>query len=364
MIYCYSLFDEGRDQNGGGHRTAQIRDLLREAGLEWSELKESGGMNLLAKLAGLWMLRSVIGVRLPFRRRLGRQGAGYRAFRGRMGAPRHGSSVLLWESRDGAGMGAFGASLQREVPIIALPHNIESLVDDDRHNSFCEKGPARIGEEISQLAACKAVFTISWEESWLLKNSGCRALWLPYYPPKALLAELNRLRDKRASTGEFNLLFGSAENPPTLEGMREFLECYGRLRKPRQRPLIVAGHGTECLKPLAEGRDVRILGAVAPAQLDDLLMRSGCLIVHQARGAGALTRIVEALTAGIPTVVNPMAGRSVAHYEGVHTWRRAEELESLLERDLPIPPPLPRPGQQEAEFIATVLNLVGQAQVT
>jgi len=354
MVFHYSIFDESRDRNGGGHRTAQIRDLLRGAAIEGSELRETADLSVFSKLAGWWILRAAVGIKLPLRRRFGRQGAGYWAFRRHLRASRDGNDVLLWESRDGGGMGIFGAARRNKIPILALPQNLESLVDDDRHNSFGRDGPWRIGEEIAQLAKCDAVFTISWEEYWLLKNTGCKVFLLPYYPPKVLLPVLHDLRRRRSSPGAFHFLFGTAENPPTLEGMQEFLRRYVQLPKRKRRPLIVAGHGTDRLKAFADGRDVQILGRVTPAQLDGLMVQAGCLVVHQARGAGALTRIVEALVAGVPTIVNPMASRSVSQYNGVYTWRHVEELEHLLERDLPMPPVPSRPEQFEAEFIRLV----------
>ena len=122
-------------------------------------------------------------------------------------------------------------------------------------------------------------------------------------------------------------MLGTVHNPPTEAGMRDQLAILERIAATQPLAVDVAGFGTERLA--RESKTLRFLGAVSPEQLDGLLMTTRGLLLHQRSAAGAVTRIAEMLTAGIPVIGNPIACRSAIELPGVHVYGDERELAAL-----------------------------------
>jgi hypothetical protein len=96
---------------------------------------------------------------------------------------------------------------------------------------------------------------------------------------------------------------------------------------------------------------------VSERDLDALQRDARALLVHYVPAPGALTRIPEALIAGIPVVANRHAARGYETVSGVHVYDTAEELAELLAADLPAPA-MPTPPAAEGRFVRQVVNNV------
>jgi len=120
--------------------------------------------------------------------------------------------------------------------------------------------------------------------------------------------------------------------------------------------IVIAGYGTERLRMAFERIGARVVGTVSEEELDALQLDARALLVHYVPAPGALTRIPEALIAGIPVVANRHAARGFESIPGVHVYDSPEELVELLAADLPTPPAVPTPAAAEGRFVSRVLD--------
>lgn len=211
---------------------------------------------------------------------------------------------------------------------IGLPHNIESLVHSQTTDG--------LKEELDCLKECDAVFTISKEETWLLRLFGLNAHYLPYYPPKDVEVFLKGIKEKRENkhikdNKQFAIL-GSATNIPTRLGMQKIINhiascnvCFD---------LIIAGYGTENLIVPNSPR-LSLKGTLANDELENLLVSVDGIIIYQPPTTGALTRIAEMQVAGIPVFANFDACRDYHNIDGVYRYESFEDLFLCLSRFTP-----------------------------
>lgn len=246
------------------------------------------------------------------------------------------SSVLLWESTGDFFYFIPYLAEKRGKTIIALPHNLESLIPESVSLVTNKKTPDGFLKEIEVLKKCKSVFTISREEQWLLSLFGVEAFYLPYYPPKAVQQQLLRIRERRKHRQRTNcvLMLGSALNRPTQVGMQQMMDVWGAMKNAPQ--LRVAGYyTTQRLKISSD--NVIMLGELTNEQLEEEMYKADCLLINQPPTTGALTRIVEFLIAGVPVVVNESSARSYWGTDGLFVFSSCEELSLLLSEDMRLP---------------------------
>jgi glycosyltransferase involved in cell wall biosynthesis len=246
---------------------------------------------------------------------------------------------------------------------MALPHNLESLVPDECRAH--PNGATRLfREEVWHLGAAASVFCCAREEQWLLALHGVHADFLPYHPPGPVAEHCLAVRARRQSARPQRwLIMGSANYGPTYAGMAAVLEMLKSLPGGPRLPVDIAGFGSEALRPEIVGTEFRLHGAVDASVLARLLVEARAVLLHQTAGAGALTRIAEMLTAGVPVLANPIAARSVIGREGLHVYETAVELRDLLNRDLPVPPLPARPAAAERRLVAALDALVRRNSV-
>ena len=180
-----------------------------------------------------------------------------------------------------------------DVKIIALPHNIESLVLHRKSAISGRISPSWFHEELTILKSCDVIFTISLEDQWLLS------------------------------------LLGTAHNTPTADGMRAVIDYV--IEKKLQFNLIIAGYGTEDLvKEYKElPLNVKILGSVNIDDLSSLLVSCKALLVYQKNATGVLTKLQEFVLAGIPVIANNISLRSFHNINGLHNINSLEDLNNL-----------------------------------
>jgi hypothetical protein len=288
-ILMLPRFDPAPGGGGGNLRSAQIVELCADAGFP-------------AQLLG--------------------RGDGLRSLEERLVA-HTGFRVLLWE--DTAAASPVPLARKLGYAVIALPQNVETLA-----GTPASAGP--LGEEAAALALADHVVCIADEESWLLANLGLASDVLPYYPVRAKLRSLESVARRRESgiAGDAPwVVLGGANHVPTREGMRTLLRwIHPALRGGAS--FAVGGFATWELAGEFAGSGIRFAGALSDRQLEDLMAEARAILVHQDRGAGSLTRIPEALIAGVPVIANLLAARSTRGYVGVTVYESQDELLALL----------------------------------
>lgn len=244
-------------------------------------------------------------------------------------------------------------------PVIACPHNIESLVPGQSLRWLGKSKTDFLNEEIRALQYCDNVFTISEEEQWLLNLFDVSAKYLPYYPAGVVFEELNKIRTFRESTGDegFFLIVGSVSNTPTREGMQKLLKhVTSRSDSANPPEFVVTGYGTDQLAGQFSRKNVTILGYTDQNRLAGLMMGCRAVIINQGHSTGALTKIPEMLVAGIPVLSDDASARSFRRMAGVHIFTSYTDLFELMSVEHPMPPVPPRPTRYFDEFVRTVTS--------
>jgi glycosyltransferase involved in cell wall biosynthesis len=266
------------------------------------------------------------------------------------------AGVCLWETT----FDHLGPAIARHrgIPVVALPHNLESLVPAQLNQYSQDSVLKNFSHDLASFSRCDAVFTISREEQWLLNLCGCQADYLPYFPAQARAEWLLEIRRQRISAPQTNyLILGSASYPPTFQGMAELTKALGRFGRIGDQ-FVFAGYGTERLAGLGVSGNFQFLGSVTDEHLRQLLVAAKTALVYQNANAGALTRIPELILAGVPVLANEAACRSWQDLPGLCSYATFPELESLLGRELPLPPVPAPPQAAEGRLLAAIRKLL------
>ena len=355
QLICNTKFRLAPFGDGGSKRSVQIRELLKKNTIPYSD----DSFALPKKVSRIqlfkWALRSIhfIHRHYPERiRSLSRyiQLIKYYALRIPviLDKYKYQDVDFLWENTTDRNMLYLLKATGHRV--IGLPHNIESLVHNNSMEAF-EK-------EVTNLGHCDAIFTISKEETWLLRLLGLNAHYLPYYPPKdveSFLLSIRQKRELRQSTSRkvFSLL-GSATNIPTRSGMQELIDFAATKELPFD--LLIAGYGTESLKTVSHP-NITLLGTLSTEELEKMLIEIDGIIIYQPPTTGALTRIPEMVLAGIPVFANFDAARNYFGVNGITCYTSFNDLIDRL--DAPIPfchSSLIRDNSAEIEFLVYLAN--------
>jgi hypothetical protein len=113
----------------------------------------------------------------------------------------------------------------------------------------------------------------------------------------------------------------------------------------------MAGFGSEDFQSEIEAETVKVYGTVSSLELGRLLAGARALLMYQESATGVLTRIPEALLAGVPIIGNSIACRSALGFSGIHLFDGPSELADLLNTDLPDPAIPPRDYALESAFV-------------
>jgi len=349
-------FEVNPSGHGGNRRTAQIDELVREAGLGISNL------NIDIKTTTRWS-RYLKGIQVlakqkfkikPDYRIISGCGFEYQIYQEALNK-HSGQKILLWE----ATKNYIGCNLasQAKFKIICIPQNLESLVVGNLDRFTGESLPNSLENEIQYISKSDAVFCISREEQWLLNLRGINADYLPYYPPKEIVDNLLKIRELRTKkTPERFLMLGSATNTPTKLGIIEVLNWLKHVNF--NNIIDIAGYGTEFLQEYCDGEpNFNLHGTVNQEKLTELLINAKAVLSHQRATSGALTRIPEMLIAGIPVIANNIACRSAFSYPGVYCYDNESELADLMSKQIESPSVLRRPIEAEKRFIDCLKQL-------
>ena len=368
-IIRHSKFKSNPFGDGGDKRSAQIREILIENQLDYIDEVFALPKNLSVWELPILIVRSVLFVLVNFSWKEIRNPQNLFelvksvALRLPLIADKYRLEdvLFLWESTVSGNFSYPYLFKSVGKPIIALPHNLESLVPTQNDVLTAKISPDWFPQEIKRLAMCDAVFTIAREECWLLKLFGLNAFYLPYYPPREAeslfldIREKRKNRTKENSTKQF-LLIGSASNPPTFQGMKQIIELFNGMRVGSV--LNVGGYNSEILKPFIQNHDnIQLYGTLNNEMLIKFLIEADAVIIHQQATTGALTRIPEMLIAGIPVIINADAARSFYNVNGVVLYESISQLpEVIYSFRLFVPEIYPKPEIYANQFINEINN--------
>lgn len=350
-ILLDSFFEATASGHGGNHRSAQILELIERSGVSVKRFDRQ----LLSTARDRYVagIRSILNpqtIRFVRRHQIqikpSLENIAFCGFQrqlyDRVLRQHSGTRILLWEATKN--YVAPYVAAENHYKTIALPHNLESLVPAQ---AALFEG---LETEIQALKKADVVFCIAREEEWLLRTQGVNAYYLPYYPPSAIVQQLQQVRQSRSPGARF-LMLGNAHNPPTQQGMIEQLDGLKQIRSTLEFQVDIVGYGTETLKPYCDHPDFVVHGGVEPEALHQLLVQTKAALVHQKPTSGALTRIPELLIAGVPVIANSNACRS-SDYCGVYRYDDWLELTDYLARSLETPPLLAPPIAAQKRFIS------------
>lgn len=218
----------------------------------------------------------------------------------------------------------------KHIRVVALCHNLETL---SREQVVYSHQYEMFKYELEILNQCDLVVTISTEETFLLRNFGLDPVYLPYFPSGKSAERFLTVRKSRYGRSKVNfLLLGTVHNIPTLHGMKKAInEIIGKNVLSDDK-LLVAGYGTRELLGHFDDARIELRGEVTDDELDEMLVETKGCIVYQENGSGALTKIPELLTAGVPVIVNSHAARSYHHLPGIFEFTSIEQLGEQMER--------------------------------
>lgn len=365
-IVRHSRFESNPFGDGGAKRSAQIEELLEQAGIAYSNDEfvlpkgEPFSVQLRWLIAGIRFVIHHFSMKEIRTISNGMAMSKYFGLRIPLFEKYANNEVLfLNENTTPGGFGYPYMAHSIGKRIVAVPHNLESLCYKDSDFQSGKSMLNWLSEDIKRLKMCDAVFCISKEETWLLQIYGANAHYLPYYPPKAAEGYLLNIRKRRQERTPNKvpkfLVLGSAINPPSRYGMDEVLEYFGSYEElPFE--IHVAGYQTEeFLKQIAHPQIV-YHGTLSKELLEQQLVEADALVINQAATSGALTRIIEHLIAGIPVVASFGAARDYFHSKDVHVYYSMDELMALLKGFQSQETEMPKRNQDAEQLFVTELR--------
>lgn len=258
-------------------------------------------------------------------------------------------SLLVWEPRPSEAP----APLGRRQPhgLIALPHNVESLVSTSDEHASHRRQLLRLRREAETLSRADLVYTISNDDQWLLSLLGINASVLPYYPPPLRTQQLADIRNRRSvAKCDTVLVMGTYSNGPSIRGVETLLKVLPK--DPRVR-ICVVGKGSEQI-PAPQG--VELHGFLPEEKLAAELIRARCAIVWQTPTTGWPTRLIELTIMGIPVILNQASVRAQTAPPYGATMAGLGDLLDVVASFRALPP-FPERPKEEGQFVESLKRL-------
>jgi len=365
MIVRYSAFSDNEFGNGAEKRSAQLTQILENAGKKLLSINKSpqrSRANYFERLRlGLKYTR-MMGVGLHDFKELQQIGTKLHwwiTWLKELKATEN-EVCVVWEMSRYSDNTLPYACCIADIPIFAVPHNLESLVHNQPSFLSQRMSPSWFDEELKLLSLCDAVFTISREEQWLLNLYGVKSFYLPYFPSEKTIGECLEVKSAREhSQKKYFLALGTALNPPTYEGFAQLIQYYKSNAEIELGELVIAGYGTERLIDNFPELDERItiMGPLSTEELKSVLIEAKAVIINQAAATGALTKIPELLACGIPILGNEGALRTYYNIEGLYPFTSLNDLKRLQQCEL-IVPEFPDKHDDYVQHFRTLINEV------
>jgi glycosyltransferase involved in cell wall biosynthesis len=339
LLIKHSNFEPNIFGHGGDKRTAQLEELVKSAGVSIvniEPLRQNSFYNYLYIPKGLaFLLKN----KFSFTLRKQVLSNTCKTLRKAEVAFNNidSNGIFLWESTRGYNYILPYVAKNRGLKVIGVPHNIESLVQEQTYVFTNQKCPDWFFQEIKHLKLADKIFCISREDQWLLNLHGINADFLPYLPPIELRNRLRYIREKRKSLSPKKyLLLGSFGNKPTKKGVIELIKFINENAILNRVNFDIVGYKSNLLKNYAV-KNINIHGSVGQDQLEKFLLETRAAIIFQEVSTGALTRIAEFLVCGIPVIANFKAARSYFNIKGIYVFEDLNQLPKLIEKEFDIP---------------------------
>lgn len=219
--------------------------------------------------------------------------------------------------------------------IIAFPHNIESLVLNQKSALTNKLSPYGFDKDIEILKKCQLVKAISRFDTQLLNLFGINTEFFAYNPPQKVVDYLLKIKVKRSEKAQTQkkkvLILGTAHNPPTRIGMEKLIEILNTVDNDNLL-VTIAGFGTDTLKPKIKKDFIEIKGQLSQTDLETEMIHCDALLVNQPPTTGALTRVTEFLLADIPVILNVESAHSHFEMNGVVIYYSMAELVDVIRK--------------------------------
>lgn len=158
IIFKHSHFAANEFGHGGEKRTAQINELLINARIEFQESRfdySFSSSNKAVQLFNGFIYHKNIKAGVKNTYATGRYLKMFENFI-KENKPR----LFIWESTAGYYLLLAEILYKHHIPCIALPHNIESLVDGSNSSPSNKNVISSLTEELKYLNYCQKIFTI------------------------------------------------------------------------------------------------------------------------------------------------------------------------------------------------------------
>ena len=364
LVLRHSHFPSDPWGDGGSKRTAQITEILDEAGIRQEFYNPDLTLIFTRKFAaieGLRLLR-MHGIKSKLTKSaLTQLGFNYYKREKTFAEYKKKHRLLIWESSRQQNFLMSYAARDNGLKVLALPHNLESLVAGQVSEFTGKEAPGWFDEELQSLAQAQSVFTISREEQYLLRLHGIPANYLPYFPPSVVRDFLLEIRNQRlhSTPGENIFLMGTAGNKPTFDGMLDRIRFFHREVKDPDSKLIVAGYLTELLEnQMPSDKRIVLMGSISKEELAAQLSSCRLCWIHQQISTGSLTKIPELMMAGVPVLINEDAARNFHNIPGIRVYADEKDCLQALREEIPMPSVPLRPWVQERIFLESVSELL------
>ncbi len=334
-VYHYAAFCPDRNGNGGKKRAFQINQLLNQLGFhvipfELSQFKlGSRFIKILRLFTNYKLIKKLDLPDLKFNQY--RLLSNYIYYTKLQLPPNIETTTLFYEHGGTTNWLAPLVTIEIFDNIIVVPHNLESLVPNQglRYEFLSQKQNYAL--EMAIYKNADLVLPISKEEEWFMRLNGINAYYYPYLPDETEVKELKNIGVHRQKITDNNqlLIMGSAGNPPTKGGMLNLL-TFLSAKDFKNYKIHVAGYGTNTINIEKFPNNFKFHGPIPLDKLYQLYKIVDAAIIDQLPSTGALTKIPELLTAGIPVIANNNASRNYYNQPNISIFRTYSQLQDII----------------------------------
>ena len=243
--------------------------------------------------------------------------------------------IVFWESNVHYNYSSLLLFKKLGFKIVALPHNIESLVNDKLdHYLLCDSAGSQFESETFYLSLCDYILPISHLDCHNLSSLNTPVCCLPYIPQHDPCSLNYSVYKSRSSDTILNppiiVVPSTCDNPPSFRAAQELIHHISSSRSLESYTFHFCGKGSQRLQLPSTASNVVLTGYLQNRQYEDLLCSCTSILIYSRSLTGLLTRVTELESTGIPLIVNSDA--SVQHPSSpcLFTYSSLEDISSLL----------------------------------